>query len=87
MLIFILDYLLEVLRIEDLQANNEALLYCMGAIKFISGNAALLNEMANKGAVEILLQLVKQINNIRENDTHFSSLGHLLVQVSIYFYF
>ncbi|XP_019393412.1 PREDICTED: armadillo repeat-containing protein 2 isoform X2 [Crocodylus porosus] len=78
----LLDYLLEVLRIEDLQANNEALLYCMGAIKFISGNAALLNEMANKGAVEILLQLVKQINNIRENDTHFSSLGHLLVQLT-----
>ncbi|XP_019375668.1 PREDICTED: armadillo repeat-containing protein 2 isoform X1 [Gavialis gangeticus] len=78
----LLDYLLEVLRIEDLQANNEALLYCMGAIKFISGNAAILNEMANKGAVEILLQLVKQINNIRENDTHFSSLGHLLVQLT-----
>ncbi|NXC69524.1 ARMC2 protein, partial [Anhinga anhinga] len=78
----LLDCLLEVLRTEDLQKNNEALLYCMGAIKFMSGNAVLLNEMVNKGAVEMLLQLMKQINNIKENDTYFSNLGHLLVQLT-----
>ncbi|NXA07745.1 ARMC2 protein, partial [Sapayoa aenigma] len=78
----LLDCLLEVLRNEDLQKNNEALLYCMGAIKFMSGNAVFLNEMVNKGAVEMLLQLMKQINNIKENDTCFSSLGHLLVQLT-----
>ncbi|KAM6432677.1 armadillo repeat-containing protein 2 [Rhynochetos jubatus] len=78
----LLDCLLEVLRTEDLLKNNEALLYCMGSIKFMSGNAVLLNEMVNKGAIEILLQLMKQINNIKENDTHFSNLGHLLVQVT-----
>ncbi|NWW94232.1 ARMC2 protein, partial [Rhynochetos jubatus] len=78
----LLDCLLEVLRTEDLLKNNEALLYCMGSIKFMSGNAVLLNEMVNKGAIEILLQLMKQINNIKENDTHFSNLGHLLVQSS-----
>ncbi|XP_015714144.1 armadillo repeat-containing protein 2 isoform X2 [Coturnix japonica] len=78
----LLDCLLEVLRTEDLQKNNEALLYCLGAIKFMSGNAVFLNEMVNKGAVEMLLQLLKQINNIKENDSHFSSLGHLLVQLT-----
>ncbi|NXE88639.1 ARMC2 protein, partial [Menura novaehollandiae] len=78
----LLDCLLEVLRNEDLQKNNEALLYCMGAIKFMSGNAVLLNEMVNKGAVEMLLQLMKQINNIKEYDTYFSNLGHLLVQLA-----
>ncbi|KAF1635206.1 Armadillo repeat-containing protein 2, partial [Eudyptes filholi] len=78
----LLDCLLEVLRAEDLQKSNEALLYCMGAIKFMSGNAVLLNEMVNKGAVEMLLQLMKQINNIKENDTYFSNLGHLLVQLT-----
>ncbi|NXW05272.1 ARMC2 protein, partial [Fregetta grallaria] len=78
----LLDCLLEVLRTEDLQKNNEALLYCMGAIKFMSGNAVLLNEMVNKGAVEMLLQLMRQINNIKENDTYFSNLGHLLVQLT-----
>ena len=86
-MIFLLDCLLEVLRTEDLLKNDEALLYCMGAMKFMSGNAVLLNEMVNKGAIETLLQLMKQINNIKENDTYFSNLGHLLVQVSIYFYF
>ncbi|KAM6208036.1 armadillo repeat-containing protein 2 isoform 1-T2 [Sarcoramphus papa] len=78
----LLDCLLEVLRTEDLPKNNEALLYCMGAIKFMSGNPVLLNEMVNKGAVEMLLQLMKQINNIKENDTYFSNLGHLLVQLT-----
>ncbi|NXF48149.1 ARMC2 protein, partial [Oceanites oceanicus] len=78
----LLDCLLEVLRTEDLQKNNEALLYCMGAVKFMSGNAVLLNEMVNKGAVEMLLQLMRQINNIKENDTYFSNLGHLLVQLT-----
>lgn len=66
-----------------MQANSEAFLYCMGAIKFISGNASLITEMVNKGTVEILVQLMRQINEIDENDAQFSSLGHLLVQVSI----
>ncbi|NXL83549.1 ARMC2 protein, partial [Alectura lathami] len=78
----LLDCLLEVLRTEDLQKNSEALLYCMGAIKFLSGNAVLLNEMVSRGAVEMLLQLMKQINNIKEHDTRFSIFGHLLVQLT-----
>lgn len=81
--IFSIDSLLEVLRAEDLQATTEAFLYCMGAIKFISGNAKLINEMVSKGTVEILLQLMKQINEINENDARFSSSGHLLVQVRV----
>ncbi|KFV01714.1 Armadillo repeat-containing protein 2, partial [Pterocles gutturalis] len=78
----LLDCLLEVLRTEDLQKDSEAFLYCMGAIKFMSGNAVLLNEMADKGAIEILLQLMKQINNIKENDMYFSNMGHILVQLT-----
>ncbi|XP_069707791.1 armadillo repeat-containing protein 2 isoform X6 [Phaenicophaeus curvirostris] len=76
----LLECLLEVLRTEDLHKNNEALLYCMGAIKFLSGNAVLLNEMVSKGGIEKLLQLMKQINSIKENDTYFSNSGCLLVQ-------
>ncbi|KAJ7341820.1 hypothetical protein JRQ81_007092 [Phrynocephalus forsythii] len=78
----ILDSLLEILRVEDLQANTEAFLYCMGAIKFISGNTRLIHEMVNKGSVEILLKLMKQINEINEGDLRFSSTGHLLVQLT-----
>ncbi|NWH61069.1 ARMC2 protein, partial [Geococcyx californianus] len=79
----LLDCLLELLSTEDLHKNNETLLYCMGAIKFLSGNAVLHNEMVSKGAVEKLLQLMKTINNIKGNDTCFSNLGLLLVQLTV----
>ncbi|XP_015260887.1 PREDICTED: armadillo repeat-containing protein 2 [Gekko japonicus] len=78
----ILDSLLEVLRAEDLQANTEAFIYCIGALKFISGNTSLIHEMVNKGTVEILVQFMKQINLINENEAQFCSSGHLLVQLT-----
>ncbi|XP_054424859.1 armadillo repeat-containing protein 2 [Pteronotus mesoamericanus] len=79
----ILESLLEVLRSEDLQTNTEAFLYCMGAIKFISGNPGFLNEMISKGAVEVLMNLIKQINeNTKKCSTHLPNSGHLLVQMT-----
>ncbi|KAM5325040.1 armadillo repeat-containing protein 2 isoform 2-T2 [Glossophaga mutica] len=79
----ILESLLEVLRREDLQTNTEAFLYCMGAIKFISGNSGFLNEMVSKGAVEILMNLIKQINeNTKKYSTYLPNSGHLLVQMT-----
>uniref|UniRef100_A0A8D0U837 Armadillo repeat containing 2 n=1 Tax=Sus scrofa TaxID=9823 RepID=A0A8D0U837_PIG len=79
----ILESLLEVLRSEDLQANTEAFLYCLGTIKFISGNPGFLHEMISKGAVEILMNLIKQINeNTKKSGTCLPNSGHLLVQVT-----
>ncbi|XP_053520704.1 armadillo repeat-containing protein 2 [Artibeus jamaicensis] len=79
----ILESLLEVLRREDLPTNTEAFLYCMGAIKFISGNPGFLNEMVSKGAVEILMNLIKQINeNTEKHSTCLPNSGHLLVQTT-----
>ncbi|KAF6364058.1 armadillo repeat containing 2 [Rhinolophus ferrumequinum] len=79
----ILESLLEVLRSEDLQTNTEAFLYCVGAIKFLSGNPGFLNEMISKDAVEILMNLIKQINeNTKKCGTCFPNSGHLLVQVT-----
>ncbi|XP_015428204.1 PREDICTED: armadillo repeat-containing protein 2 [Myotis davidii] len=79
----ILESLLEVLRSEDLQTNTEALLYCMGTIKFISGNPGFLNEMISKGAVEILMNLIEQINeNANKCGTCLPNSGHLLVQMT-----
>lgn len=85
-MIFLLDYLLQVLWTEDLQTNNEAFVYCVAAIKFMTGTISLLSKMLGLGAVEMFVELMKQINNIKEHDTYFSKLGRLLVQVSIYFY-
>ncbi|XP_054992069.1 armadillo repeat-containing protein 2 [Sorex araneus] len=79
----ILESLLEVLRSEDIHTNTEAFLYCMGTIKFISGNPEFLNEVINKGAVEILMNLVKQItDNTKECGTCLPNSGHLLVQMT-----
>ncbi|XP_012661696.1 armadillo repeat-containing protein 2 [Otolemur garnettii] len=79
----ILEPLLEVLSCEDLQTNTEAFLYCMGAIKFISANPGFLSEIINKGAVEILMNLIKQISeNTKKCGTCSPDLGHLLVQVT-----
>uniref|UniRef100_A0ACB8GCF8 Armadillo repeat-containing protein 2 n=1 Tax=Sphaerodactylus townsendi TaxID=933632 RepID=A0ACB8GCF8_9SAUR len=78
----ILDSLLDILRSEDLQANTEAFIYCIGALKFISGNTSLIHEMLNKGTVEILVQFITQINEINDNDARFCSSGHLLVQLT-----
>uniref|UniRef100_A0A673UZM7 Armadillo repeat containing 2 n=1 Tax=Suricata suricatta TaxID=37032 RepID=A0A673UZM7_SURSU len=79
----ILESLLKILRNEDLHANTEAFLYCMGAIKFISGNPRFLDEMISKGAVEILMNLIKQINeNTKKCGTCLPNAGHLLVQMT-----
>uniref|UniRef100_A0A8C9KQ57 Armadillo repeat containing 2 n=1 Tax=Serinus canaria TaxID=9135 RepID=A0A8C9KQ57_SERCA len=78
----LLDYLLQVLWNEDLQTNHEALVYCMAAIKVMSEKEALRFKMVSKGAIEMFLELMKQINNIKEHDTYFSKLGHLLVQLT-----
>ncbi|XP_038617069.1 armadillo repeat-containing protein 2 isoform X2 [Tachyglossus aculeatus] len=79
----ILESLLEVLRVEDLLTNIEAFLYCMGAIKFVSGNPGLLSEMVSKGAVEILLQLIKKINGSpQKTGTCLLNADHLLVQIT-----
>ncbi|XP_057596070.1 armadillo repeat-containing protein 2 [Hippopotamus amphibius kiboko] len=79
----ILESLLEVLRSEDLKANTEAFLYCTGAIKFISGNPEFLHEMIGKGAVETLMNLIKQINeNTKKSGTCLPNSGHLLVQMT-----
>ncbi|XP_037989163.1 armadillo repeat-containing protein 2 isoform X3 [Motacilla alba alba] len=76
----LLDYLLQVLWNEDLQTNHEALVYCMAAIKVMSEKEVLRFKMVSKGAIEMFLELMKQINSIKEHDTYFSKLGHLLVQ-------
>ncbi|KAK6489354.1 armadillo repeat-containing protein 2 isoform X1 [Huso huso] len=79
----ITDSLLSVVCTEDVFSISEALLYCMGALKFLSGNSTILKELLNKGLVEILLQLMKKINDANKlNKTHFSISGHLLVQLT-----
>nr|XP_048281310.1 armadillo repeat-containing protein 2 isoform X2 [Myodes glareolus] len=78
----ILESLLEVLRAEDLQSNPEAFLYCMGALKFISGSPGFLTEMVSKGAVETLTTLMKQMNEDMKSGACLPNWGNLLVQTT-----
>ncbi|XP_067883272.1 armadillo repeat-containing protein 2 isoform X2 [Heterodontus francisci] len=79
----ILDYLVEVISFTDPLGNIDAFLYCVGTIKFLSGNVILLKDLLNKGLVETLVQLMKEINDAnRTSDTYLCSSGHLLVQVT-----
>ncbi|XP_043543025.1 armadillo repeat-containing protein 2 isoform X1 [Chiloscyllium plagiosum] len=79
----ILDCLMEVFSFTDPIGNIDAFLYCMGTIKFLSGNIILLKDLLNKGLVETLVRLMKEINDVnRTSDTYLCSSGHLLVQVT-----
>ncbi|KAG8444685.1 hypothetical protein GDO86_009741 [Hymenochirus boettgeri] len=79
----IVDSLLEILQNEDVHANSEAFLYCMGAVKFLSGNTLIVNELLKKQCVEILLQLIKKVTCSRNPSEIISScISHLLVQVT-----
>ncbi|XP_048386279.1 armadillo repeat-containing protein 2 isoform X2 [Stegostoma tigrinum] len=79
----ILDCLMEVFSFTDPFGNIDAFIYCMGTIKFLSGNMILLKDLLNKGLVETLVRLMKEINDFnRTSDTYLCSSGHLLVQVT-----
>ncbi|KPP74057.1 armadillo repeat-containing protein 2-like, partial [Scleropages formosus] len=86
----VIDSLLSLLRLEDMWSAGEALLYCMGSLKFLSGNPSLLRELQDKGAVPALLALTRRLNEAteegqrsgqgRSHDT-FSTSGHILLQL------
>ncbi|CAH6778265.1 Armc2 [Phodopus roborovskii] len=79
----VLASLLEVLRGEDLRGNTEAFLYCMGALKFISGSPGFLSEMISKGAVEILMELIRQVTeDTKKHGACLPNFGNLLVQTT-----
>ncbi|XP_072264839.1 armadillo repeat-containing protein 2 isoform X2 [Pyxicephalus adspersus] len=74
--------LLEVLENEDARANSEAFLYCLGTIKFLSWNTAFLSDLLRKQAVEILIELMKQIIHFNTSPEMTSDLSHLVVQLT-----
>ncbi|XP_028653445.1 armadillo repeat-containing protein 2 isoform X1 [Erpetoichthys calabaricus] len=79
----ITDSLLSLFNTEDPLSISEALLYCLGALKFISGNTVLLKDLLNKDTTEILVQFIKKINHVnQQNKTFFSISGHQLVQIT-----
>uniref|UniRef100_A0A6Q2YMV7 Armadillo repeat containing 2 n=1 Tax=Esox lucius TaxID=8010 RepID=A0A6Q2YMV7_ESOLU len=69
----IIDSLLNVLRLEDVFLSGEAVLYCVGTLKFLSGNIALLRLLLAKDFVAVATVLLQNFTCLC-----FFSLPHLL---------
>ncbi len=59
---FISELLVETIRLADHIASAEALVYCVGALKFLSGNTLLLKTLVKKNALEALAKILAAIN-------------------------
>ncbi|XP_016391471.1 armadillo repeat-containing protein 2-like isoform X2 [Sinocyclocheilus rhinocerous] len=89
----ILDSLLSLLHCEDVWSKGEAVLYCVGSLKLLSGNAALSRLLLSKGFIGVLLQLSKRLMHGPSTSANVTShksegegqhiiAGHILVQVT-----
>lgn len=77
--LFCLDSLLGVLNNEDVCVSGEALLYCVGTLKFISGNITMLGLLLDKNCIGVAQKLIQKLCTVQ--DTHFTIAGHIIVQV------
>jgi len=90
---FLTDSLLCQLQCEDVWSKGEAVLYCVGSLKLLSGNSAISSLLLAKDFIGTLLQLSKRLMHgpftISANLTTQRSegegqriiAGHILVQV------
>ena len=56
------DLLLETLGSIDVSQSHEALIYCIGALKFLTGNATIAKQLVKKDCVERLATCLTCIN-------------------------
>ncbi len=87
------DSLLSLLHCEDVWSKGEAVLYCVGSLKLLSGNSALSRLLLSKGFIGVLLQLSKRLmhgpsstsayitSHRSEGEGQRIIVGHILVQV------
>lgn len=87
------DSLVSLLQFEDVWSKGEAVLYCVGSLKLLSGNSALSRLLLDKGFIAVLIQLSKRLMhgpsatsanvNTRSSDGEGQQIitGHILVQV------
>ncbi|KAJ8315287.1 hypothetical protein KUTeg_007437 [Tegillarca granosa] len=75
--------LIDTLRSTDHTTSSEALIYCTGAIKFLSGNTTIVKQLVKKDCIECLGQLLTGINRTnRDIGNANEQFGHVLVQVT-----
>ncbi|XP_044024408.1 armadillo repeat-containing protein 2 isoform X2 [Siniperca chuatsi] len=76
----IIDSFLGILSNEDVSASGEALLYCVGTLKFLSGNSAILRLLLDKNCIGVSQKLIQRL--CTTEDTNFTIAGHILVQLT-----
>ncbi|CAH1229269.1 ARMC2 [Branchiostoma lanceolatum] len=79
----ILGLLVSVVQTADPNQSCEALVYCCGALKFLSGNSAMMKELSAMNCTEALAKLLSSINSTNADSSRPNDqAGHLLVQVT-----
>ncbi|XP_064615586.1 armadillo repeat-containing protein 2-like [Liolophura sinensis] len=79
----VLDHLVETIESLDHTSSAEALVYCVGSLKFLSGNMSLAKLLVKKGGVEALSRLLTAGNRSNtENNKASEQFGNILVQLT-----
>ncbi|XP_075869716.1 armadillo repeat-containing protein 2 isoform X2 [Nelusetta ayraudi] len=73
----IIETLLSVLTAEE---SEEALLYCVGALKFLSGNGAILRLLLDNNCMSVAQRLMGRLCSAE--DARSAMAGHILVQLT-----
>ncbi|KAM4713327.1 armadillo repeat-containing protein 2 [Anableps anableps] len=76
----IIDSLLLVLNNEDVGVSGKALLYCVGALKFLSGNTTILRLLLAKNCIGVVQELIQKLCMV--TDCNVTVAGHILIQLT-----
>ncbi|XP_061785729.2 armadillo repeat-containing protein 2 [Nerophis lumbriciformis] len=76
----VIDLLLGLLLREEVSASGEALFYCVGTLKFLSGNAAIVRQLLDKNCMRVAQKFIKKL--CRVEDAYFKMARHIFVQLT-----
>ncbi|XP_004568862.2 armadillo repeat-containing protein 2 [Maylandia zebra] len=76
----VIDSLLRMLSNEHVSASGEAILYCVGTLKFLSGNTEILRILLDKNFICVAQKLIQKLCIVEE--TNLPIAGHILVQLT-----
>ncbi|XP_074649420.1 armadillo repeat-containing protein 2-like [Tubulanus polymorphus] len=78
----LLDLLVTTVKKSDPSNTCDALVYSIGALKFLSGNSTILKTLAKLGTIEALSGILRSVNKSNSLSNHPSDqMGHVLVQM------
>lgn len=81
----VVDVLLDTLKSTDPFSASEALVFCIGSLKLLTGNATIVKQLVKKDCIENLAILLNSINKTVSRAFFFTPLLQLL-RVQRYWY-